>query len=141
MSITCKHCMVDNDDDARFCKQCGKRAEIAATCNMCGETCRINTENYGMTNAKVSGGYESTAGNGHGALDDCETYTFSLCEFCLDWLFSKFKVPVDITDYMNGSEPGTYVPAAQRVATDECRKMKDEFTAEHDKRAALRNVK
>jgi len=111
-------------------------------CNMCGLLCTLGDEatgaDYGLINARASGGYESTPGNGHGALDDCTHYTFSLCEFCLDWLFSRFKVPVKVDDYVSGEEAEPWRPAAQRVAEDEWRKMKQEFQTEHDKRAAAR---
>lgn len=46
---------------------------------------------YGLIEATVSGGYKSDS------LSDGTTYTFSLCENCLDELFNQFKVPVDET--------------------------------------------
>lgn len=73
---------------------------------------------HGLIRAFVTGGYESTPGNGHGALDDGDTFTFSLCEFCLDWLFGRFVVPVETGSYVH-SEP-TPMPR-RRVAPDEGR--------------------
>lgn len=129
--------------EANFCSRCGKKVESNAICNMCGYSCALGCEgslsraSYGMVNETVYGGYESTPGNGSGALDDCTAYTFSLCEFCLDWLFSRFMIPVAIVNSLD-SEHETFRPAADRVASDEWRKMKHEFTVEHDKRAAAR---
>ena len=81
--------------------------ETAPLCNLCRLTTWVGpdsemacSEANGLIDAHASGGYESTPGNGHGALDDITTYHFSLCEFCLDWLFSKFMLPVKMTDYM-----------------------------------------
>lgn len=91
----------------------------------------------GLINCRVTGGYESTPGNGCGALDDCETYEFSICEFCLDWLFQQFKTPPALSDNLGDSEK-TYRPANQRVQEDEWRRMKAEHFAESDRRAALR---
>jgi hypothetical protein len=121
-------------------------------CNLCGHLCAladeagaINDQRAGLQNAVVSGGYHSTAGNGDGALDDTTSYRFSLCEFCLDWLFSKFTVPVQVSCYMGGAgpdeEPEQFIPAAQRVKEDEWRRFKKEFFAEHDKRAKAREEK
>lgn len=142
MSASCRNCPTAHDDDAKFCKNCGKKVEREATCNRCGLSCALGRdENCGLINQTVSGGYESTAGNGLGALDDCTRYTFSLCEFCLDWLFAQFKVPVKLDDYMSGGESEEWRPAAQRVAEDDWRKMKQEFQTEHDKRETARNTK
>lgn len=64
-------------------------------CNKCGETCvkflggsKDFKDFYGLIEAVVSGGYESTD------LEDTVTYTFSLCEKCLKELFDTFKIPV-----------------------------------------------
>ncbi len=55
-------------------------------CNMCGELCSLGPQRNkgGLVNQTVDGNYDSTPGNGQGALDDCTSYRFSLCEFCLD---------------------------------------------------------
>lgn len=113
-------------------------------CNLCGYSCaqRFDAETHelgGPVKARVSGGYSSTPGNGDGALDDTTSYHFSLCEFCLDWLFSQFKIPVVTTNYMDGDAPDEpWRPAAERVAADDWRKMKSEFAAEAARRAAGR---
>ena len=60
-------------------------------CNWCDESCSIGPEDnehnpntpHGMIDACVRGHYNSTPGNGYGALDDITSYRFSLCEFCL----------------------------------------------------------
>jgi len=96
---------------------------------------------HGLVDQMVSGGYESTPGNGHGALDDMTWYRFSLCEFCLDWLFSQFKVPVKTGCYTSNDLPGeeeVWRPAAQRVTEDEWRGMKEAFQFEHDRHVAAR---
>lgn len=112
-------------------------------CNLCGETCTLGKDaqfpdfEAGLIGAKVSGGYESTPGNGHGTLDDLALYEFNLCEFCLDWLFGKFKVPVSVSEY-SSERRIMWRPAAQRVAEDEWRSFKDEFYANKAKRDAAR---
>lgn len=50
-------------------------------------------EAYGLVETTVVGGYFSDP------LDDCTTYTFSICEDCLDELFNSFKIPVEINHY------------------------------------------
>lgn len=110
-------------------------------CNLCGHSCLLHEPSYselnGLIKARVHGGYSSTPGNGFGALDDTTAYTFSMCEFCLDWLFTQFKIPVKTTDYLNSDDPKPepWRPAAQRVAEDSWRKMKDEFYNESSRRA------
>ena len=96
---------------------------------------------HGMIDAHVSGGYESTPGNGHGALDDCTTYTFSLCEFCCDWLFQQFKIKPTITDYCHGGEKkkDEWRPASVRVRDDEWRRQKEEFYNEEVRRNFARS--
>ncbi len=113
-------------------------------CNMCGLTCRLDpevTETYGLIKSTVSGGYESTPGNGDGALDDCTRYTFSLCEFCLDFMFSNFKIPVVSDNYTHPEGLELFRPAAQRVAEDEWRGMKERFQAEFTRRNDARMLK
>jgi len=125
-------------------------SEQEPLCNLCGLTCVLGCEGHpcraprGLVDAQARGGYLSTAGNGHGALDDMTLYQFSLCEWCLDWLFSQFKIPVSIFDYdpWDGSpEDGTLRPwrsAAERVAADDWRGMKREFAAEAARRDQAR---
>jgi len=138
-------------------------------CNLCGLTLCLGSAGYraphGLVNAKVVGGYSSTPGNGEGALDDLDGYKFSLCEFCLDWLFGKFAVPVETYAPMNeflmevgetveealkkrgmvklspSDEPGPWRPAAQRVQEEEWRKDKEQFFAEKARRDKARRVK
>lgn len=117
-------------------------------CNLCGESCEpdglvIGDPEYrfaplGLIDQKIQGGYESTPGNGYGALDDMTTYGFSLCEFCLDWLFTQFKLAPTVT-YDTVSEP--WRPAEQRVTEDEWRKEKEIFFKEFKKRNEARGHK
>lgn len=111
-------------------------------CNMCGLTCMLgdpaNRDKGGLIKADVTGGYSSTPGNGEGALDDGNRYTFSLCEFCLDHIFSNFKIPVDAGSYMHSEDDRVFCPAAERVAEDSWRKGKEKFFAEFNRRAEAR---
>jgi len=136
-------------------------------CNLCGLSCVLGLPSpargpHGLLDAQVIGGYESTPGNGCGAVDDMTRYTFNLCEFCLDWLFERFKVPVKTDDPMNDymlregesvaegvermgvvrvmghCDKPAWRPATQRVFDDEWRRDKQEFYAERDKRKAAR---
>lgn len=111
-------------------------------CNRCGLSCELGStgELGGLIRQMVVGGYSSTPGNGHGALDDIEGYRFSLCEFCLDWLFQTFKIPVELisNDLVPSGDAPQFVPAAQRVDSDEWRRMKAEFRAEHERRRIAR---
>ena len=73
--------------------------EEPTACNLCGRSMGLDDPSpdaaapHGLVNASAVGGYCSTPGNGSGALDDLDCYTFSLCEFCLDWLFCACVVP------------------------------------------------
>jgi len=111
-------------------------------CNMCGLTCRLDPEindTYGLIKSSVSGGYESTPGNGEGALDDCTRYTFSLCEFCLDHMFSNFKIPVTTDDYTSAAiEVEVFRSASQRVTEDDWRGGKEAFFEEFNRRNEAR---
>jgi len=114
-------------------------------CNLCGEACAAphHADNalspMGLINCTVSGGYDSTPGNGCGALDDSTSYTFSLCEWCLDWLFAQFKHPPTTSDYISpGEDVNPWRPAEERVYLDEWRSQKKEFYAELLRRNAAR---
>lgn len=128
------------------CEHCKQKAKDHV-CNLCGESCMLYRGDGfldvgGLDHARATGGYFSTPGNGGGALDDTLAYTFSICEFCLDWLFEQFKVPVQVTCYMGTStEPLPWVPAADRVRQDEWRGQKEKFFAEQERRAKAREAK
>jgi hypothetical protein len=123
-------------------------------CNLCGLSCAApnlsfskEQEDLGLIECVVSGGYDSTPGNGEGALDDTIAYEFSLCEFCLDWLFVQFKIPVAVSDYPICESPGfskskfDWIPAKDRVVNDHWRKMKKVFFDEFEKRNQARELK
>ncbi len=116
-------------------------------CNLCGLSCMLGYGHHqelgGLIEKTVVGGYESTPGNGDGALDDTIAYTFSICEFCLDWLFERFTIPVVIgSDNPNDVDfKETWIPAAGRVAADDWRKMKQKFFDERARRKQARHVK
>jgi hypothetical protein len=63
---------------------------IPQICNKCGKSCKTDgkstSENYGLIDAKVNGGYYSEK------LEDGCSYSFSLCEPCLWDLFESCKV-------------------------------------------------
>lgn len=120
------------------CERCPVHApKPEAICNLCGLTCNLGDAGpHGLIDAAVSGGYESTPGNGRGALDDMSTYRFNLCEFCLDWLFRAFRVSPIVQTYDGEVEP--FVPAEDRVRLHEWRRMKDEFFTEQFRREARR---
>lgn len=65
-------------------------------CNKCGKSCREedcgNLE--GLVEARVTGGYASYLG-------DMTSYTFSLCEHCLEQLFATFLLPVEKHNMMD----------------------------------------
>lgn len=129
-------------------------------CNWCGLSCNLTDKQhmddpYGLINIKAVGGYPSTPGNGYGALDDNDCYPFSLCEFCLDHLFSQFNIPVMVHDVANHMRPvclkserenclplvmppEPFMSATERVNRDDWRELKDEFFAEKKKRDEAR---
>lgn len=135
------------------CKTCGQSMPTKpkiADCNLCGLPCgTVDTGDgghdvhMGLIRQRVIGGYHSTPGNGDGALDDLDRYEFSLCEFCLDWLFQRMKIsPVVCEVFVDGSAgaPVTYRPAEQRVREDDWRRQKERFFAEFEKRNAARKL-
>jgi len=116
------------------------------TCNLCGCSCTLAVDsqspdfNGGLIDADVVGGYHSTPGNGCGALDDGTRYRFNLCEFCLDWLFSHFTVPVKMYDYTSGGNSVEWRCAERRVVEDDWRRYKDEFVREKIRRDVARKI-
>lgn len=124
------------------CETCGQSVPLdpIEPCNLCGHPCGVpagendpGDQRMGLIKQTVVGGYWSTPGNGDGALDDGISYRFSLCEFCLDWLFQRFVIPVSTV-------PSPFRPAEQRVRDDEWRRHKTEFFAEFEKRNASRKL-
>lgn len=71
-----------------ICNKCGK------TCNKNFEDSKLNPDPYGLIEVTVSGGFLSKP------LHDGNSYTFSLCEQCLQELFDNFKIPVEITHWL-----------------------------------------
>jgi hypothetical protein len=114
----------------------------AVPCNLCGEPCGTE-HSQGMVNQTVHGGYNSTPGNGTGALDDMTHYAFSLCEFCLDWLFTQFKTPPVVICRLSPPEdpPDQWRNASQRVNEDSWRSQKAAFFQEFARRNAARGHK
>lgn len=117
-------------------------------CNCCGEPCstcdtpELDQAPMGLIDCTVRGCYDSTPGNGTGALDDATTYTFSMCEFCLDWLFEQFQAPPTVSDYLAaGIADEVWRPAKQRVAEDAWRAQKQQFLNEQARRCTARMKK
>lgn len=111
-------------------------------CNWCGLTCSFGEgwDKGGLIDTTVMGGYPSTPGNGSGALDDTTKYKFSICEFCLNYLFDQFTVPVIVDSYVDGIiEP--WVSAQDRVTRDDWRKTKEKFFLEFNRRNEARAKK
>lgn len=109
------------------------------TCNLCGLSCNLGEDcgnDGGLIDCTVTGNYDSTPGNGGGALDDLTSYTFSLCEWCLDWLFCNMKIPPVIFGPHDGCE--NFLPAKERVNKDEWRSQKDKFYQRMTERVAAR---
>lgn len=109
-------------------------------CNGCGCECNLCEDMFdvpvlgGLIDATVRGTYFSTPGNGSGALEDVTNYGFSLCEFCLDWLFQQFRLPPRV--WPDGVS--SWRPAKQRVLEDAGRTGKEEFFQEAARRDGLR---
>ena len=118
------------------CNLCGLSCELVEIISECGTQYR---DNGGLIDATVRGGYASSPGNGVGTLDDCTEYNFSLCEYCLDYLFEQFKVPVSVIDIHDGAEP--YRSAAERVKNDTWREDKETYFAEKKRRDEARKIK
>lgn len=125
------------------------REQKTSLCNRCGLSCTLADRDIGgIIRHTVVGGYESTPGNGDGALDDCDGYTFSLCEFCCDWLFQTFVIPVEVHEVSIVDErpisldgEREFRPALQRVQEDDWRRTKDKFMAEYARREKARERK
>lgn len=108
-------------------------------CNLCGLSASLSctTASKRDRDLKINGSYYSTPGNGFGALDDMTTYTMSLCEFCVDWLFTKCVIPPKVYDGILG-EVIPFRPAIQRVYEDGWRQEKQAFLDEKARRDAAR---
>lgn len=110
----------------------------ATCCNWCG--CSVLSSqghNHIGDEFIVVGGYDSTPGNGEGALDDMDRYSFILCEFCLDHLFQMFRVPPKVEPELGGG-PIQFRPAHVRVKEDAWRHQKVRFLVEEKRRSDLR---
>jgi hypothetical protein len=62
-------------------------------CNKCGREMLTPMGNICGVEVYIEGCYESPV------LNDCTTYTFDLCEYCLRDLFDSFAHPVSITEH------------------------------------------
>lgn len=62
-------------------------------CNKCGKEYNIDYF-HGLAEVRVSGNYFSKV------LADGITYTFSVCEYCLDEYFNQFKHEPETEEYL-----------------------------------------
>ncbi len=112
-------------------------------CNMCGLDCKIielvpqkidcerkvctetdqklhqqapDLEDGGAMKIVAKGTYHSTPGAGWGALDEAHTYSFVLCEFCLDYLFTQMQITPRVRN-ING-QTIKFFSAQERIARD-----------------------
>lgn len=131
--------MVDNMKDT-VCNVCGLSCDLLENALEYKDAFNFDRVNGGLLNICVSGGYHSTPGNGDGALDDCTSYTFSICEFCLDYLFTKMIIPPKVQSIHDSHPKEEFRSAAQRVREDEWRKAKEEFEDERFRRAISRKL-
>jgi hypothetical protein len=122
-----------------------------ATCNLCGESCLLplpggdahGTSNHGLIRALVTGGYFSHPGRFSGALEDMTAYQFSICEFCLDWLFCQAKIPPR-TFCWSGYDEGFEWQSGEDIAKESEKNdtgALEAFRKESQRRAELRNKK
>lgn len=69
-------------------------------CNLCGETLKQIISTDGMYN--FCGLEEVSMNCGYGSLNDGTTFTFSLCEKCVEELMSRFKIPAEKVGVWDG---------------------------------------
>ena len=70
------------------------RYDVASClCNKCGREMKHSFGNICGLEAYVEGCY------GCDVLDDCTSYEFDLCEYCLKDLLDSFKLPVKKTEH------------------------------------------
>lgn len=104
----------------------GRKSNQDKLCNWCGmsmclwsdeevENIGVSPYPMGLVNQTLYGHSLSHPGIGRGTLDDDSSYTFSLCEFCLDHMFQQFKVPPMTSRYVHGMMDIGFVAAEQRV--------------------------
>jgi hypothetical protein len=118
-----------------------EKAFSGKRCNMCAQESEGLECNSILNNFKVSGGYDSTPANGYGALDDMTDYEFSLCEYCLDYLFKQFLIAPKVYFIPSIAEE-KFIPAEVRVEMSN-HNYKEDFFTEYNRRASFRrgNIK
>jgi len=77
------------------CPGCHRLRVRRIRCNLCGRSLEVQvakgiTNTCGLVEVEVRGSYGSPV------LKDFVTYRFSLCERCLEELFQRFKLPVEM---------------------------------------------
>ena len=75
----------DRPTTSRFCTSC--------RCNKCGQEMVGRFGNICGAEVYVEGCYESDV------LEDCTTYEFDLCEYCLEDMFNSFMFPEKRTEH------------------------------------------
>lgn len=69
-------------------------------CNLCGGTLKQVISSDGMYN--FCGLEEVRMNCGYGSHNDGTTFTFSLCEKCVEELMNKFRVPAERVNIWDG---------------------------------------
>lgn len=127
------HIVIDNLRELQ-----NEKIRKISVCNMCGESTILALEPVvdigGLDNCEVIGGYFSSA------LEDCSKYKFSICEFCLDYLFERFKIPPKIFCTIDG-DYRKFTTAKERFQTSNQKKLATEFFEEYEKRNKVRTMK
>lgn len=74
-----------------------KQFESRIVCNKCGHEMDLDKEEYEefMTDTI----HEFKVSYGYGSEHDLQSYSFDLCENCLDELYRSFKVPPQVDDW------------------------------------------
>jgi hypothetical protein len=73
--------------------------EVRIVCNKCGREMNLDTTEYEEFMTDFI--HKFKVGYGFGSDRDGTLCQFDLCEDCLEWLYSTFKVPVRNTDGWN----------------------------------------
>lgn len=117
----------------------------AIACNLCGASCLDQRDPQvarGLIGAKAVGGYGDTF------PADCEVWRFDLCEPCLAWLVSLFRVPVAATGRVPFMDRETALDdadaplafartEASRALAERARALRDEWVRATPEAAAL----
>lgn len=74
-------------------KQWVYKETVSCICNKCGKEMIVNFGNICGAEVYVEGSYDSPC------LEDCTSYEFDLCEYCLTELMDAFIYPAKKTEH------------------------------------------